>query len=265
MTAIESGRKQRLWALEAQIRSNYEAFVQTGFALKEIRDDELYKEDGFSTWDAYLKDRVGEEFGIEQAQAWNLIRCAQVRTKLPNLQHAVDSREAWSQRELLEFSRLAPRAEGQPGQPYDFDRLKKKDVERVARKVIEHCERQGTPPTAPIVRQFVDAELGIDRAASAKASKQKRREAEDAVERQKAEGSRLDRHINDLIWQLKQYTESLNDVIAEVGDEEWKQWGRDNQVLIKRLIAACSAFIDLLRGKGYEHHPGRLEARETHA
>ena len=45
MPDMTVSRKQRLRTLENQIRSNYEAFVATGFALKEIRDEELYKED----------------------------------------------------------------------------------------------------------------------------------------------------------------------------------------------------------------------------
>jgi hypothetical protein len=55
------------------------------FALKEIRDNELYKEDGFETWYRYLRERIGEVFGIEKSQAHSLIACAQIRTKLPDI------------------------------------------------------------------------------------------------------------------------------------------------------------------------------------
>jgi hypothetical protein len=44
-------KKQRLLTLENQIRGGLEQFVQVGVALKEIRDNWLYKEAGFETWD----------------------------------------------------------------------------------------------------------------------------------------------------------------------------------------------------------------------
>ncbi len=103
-------RKQRLRALESQIRENYEAFVLTGFALMEIRDDELYKEDGFLNWMAYRTTRIGEEFGIDKSHADRLIVCAQVRRKLPSSPPG-GGEEGWSQLELLELARLAPISE----------------------------------------------------------------------------------------------------------------------------------------------------------
>lgn len=248
MADVTTTRKQRLRTLESQIRSNYEAFVQTGFALKEIRDDELYREDGFATWDAYLKERVGDDFGIERTQAFNLIACAQVRAKLPAPSSSMlDEKDGWSQRELLEFARLAPASEDH-GQRRDFDRLSKRDVERVARKVIEHCEEQDTKPTAPIVRKFVDEELGIDRTARAKEAKQRRAEEEQEAARRQDEESLIENRINDLVWHMKQHTDALSEFIAEVGGVEWKQWKRSNQILVKRLTAACDAFTALLKG-----------------
>jgi hypothetical protein len=85
LSELPSDRKQRLRTLENQIRKDDETFVAIGFALKEIRDHELYKEDGFDTWDRYLKERVGHVFGIEETQARKLIACAQIRTKLPEV------------------------------------------------------------------------------------------------------------------------------------------------------------------------------------
>src|SRR6516164_9199212 len=49
-------RKQRLRTLENEIRKGMEEFYYTGMKLKEIRDDELYKEDGFETWERYCKE-----------------------------------------------------------------------------------------------------------------------------------------------------------------------------------------------------------------
>src|SRR5262245_17734653 len=44
-----TARQERLRILEEEIRSGLEEFYRTGMKLKEIRDDELYKEAGFST------------------------------------------------------------------------------------------------------------------------------------------------------------------------------------------------------------------------
>src|SRR6516165_627391 len=85
MAEVAVSRKQRLQALEKQIRENYEAFVKTGFALMEIRDEKLHLEAGFDSWDRYLKERVGNEFGIEMRQAQKFIACAQIRPKLPDI------------------------------------------------------------------------------------------------------------------------------------------------------------------------------------
>jgi hypothetical protein len=60
-------------------------------------------------------------------QVRNLIACAQVRTKLPDASGSVLPEGGWSQRELLEFGRLAPKSE-EHEQRYDFDRLDRRDV-----------------------------------------------------------------------------------------------------------------------------------------
>jgi hypothetical protein len=157
----------RLRALEAEICKNYEAFVAVGFALKEIRDEELYKQDGFETWDAYLNERVGETLGIEKAHAFRLIACAQIRPKLSEVLSPRGEKYDWSQKELLEFGRLAPKMEDRPGQPRDYDALKRQDVQRVANKVIEHCKKERVKHTVAVVRKFVDEDLGVKRGKAA--------------------------------------------------------------------------------------------------
>lgn len=52
---VTVSRKQRLRTLENEIRTEMEEFYHTGQKLKEIRDDELYKEDGFETWEKYCR------------------------------------------------------------------------------------------------------------------------------------------------------------------------------------------------------------------
>lgn len=253
MSEMTVPRKQRLRTLENQIRKNYEAFVQTGFALKEIRDDRLYEEDGFESWQRYLKERVGQDFEIEEAQVRRLIVCAQVRIKLPDLssnlsrlEDKTGSKLEWGPRQVLEFARLAPKDESAHGQPFDLDNLNKRDVERVAKKVIDHCEEEQTKPTSTIVRKFVDEELGIDRAEQAKETK-RQREEDWREKQQRAEEERhprLERYLNDLRRQLHRDVESLR---KEFDEEALKRFSRDNPGLITRVIAACTSLADLLR------------------
>ena len=72
-------RKQRLRTLEKEIRSGMEEFYYTGMKLKEIKDDELYKEDGFETWEAYCRER----WEWSRDYALKLISAAEYRKKLP--------------------------------------------------------------------------------------------------------------------------------------------------------------------------------------
>ena len=57
MGTVTVSRKQRLRTLEKEIRSGMEEFYYVGMKLKEIRDEELYKEDGFETWEKYCRER----------------------------------------------------------------------------------------------------------------------------------------------------------------------------------------------------------------
>jgi hypothetical protein len=124
---VATSRRECLRVLESQIRQDYEAFVATGFDLKEIRDDGLCREGGFESWEQYLKERVGKAFGVEKTQANTLITCAQVRVKLDE-RHAGHDGGSWSQRELLELARLAPRDKSKPGHTHDFDALDRRLV-----------------------------------------------------------------------------------------------------------------------------------------
>jgi hypothetical protein len=236
MPDVVLSRKQRLRTLEDQIRKNYEAFVATGFALKEIRDDDLYTEDGFQTWDQYLRERVGHEFKIEKSQAFDLILCAQVRMKLPTpvLSGTPDNgNPEWSIREVKEFARLAPKKK-QPGQPYDVDRLDKRDVGRVAKKVIDYCKDKAKSITSRIVRKFVDEDLGVNRAGKAKETKKAREESAHPDLRQ---------YLVDFSGQLEVELERFR----EVNEDGWKQLVKRNPGLVRSVATACAELAELFR------------------
>jgi hypothetical protein len=135
-----------------------EQFVETGNALKEIRDDELYREDGFDTWDAYLRDRVGLDFGIEATQVRNLINAATIRPKLPDpkiLQHSGVGGAEWKPKVVKEFERLAP-PDPEHAQRRDLSGLRKQDVQRVAKAAVEIAKELGKPVTGRDGKKFIE-------------------------------------------------------------------------------------------------------------
>jgi hypothetical protein len=228
LNELASDRPQRLRTLENEIRQNYEAFVTTGFALMEIRDDELYKEDGFPTWDRYLKERVGRDFGIEERQVYNLIACAQIRTKIPEVSGSALPEEGWSQKAILEFARLAPKSEAHE-QRRDFDKLDKRDVARVAKKAAEMAEKEGDgKPTASIVRKVVDEELGV------KLGKPKSKPGDEGIE--------LGLYLYSLCGRMSEAREALRDIPADA----WQLLSEDWPQSIQRVLSECEALIKLL-------------------
>ncbi len=69
MTSMNSGQKQ-LAHLESLISSSQERFCEIGRALKEIRDNQLYKLVLFDTFEAYTKAR----WDMSRAHAYRLIK-----------------------------------------------------------------------------------------------------------------------------------------------------------------------------------------------
>ena len=120
--AMAASRKQRLRTLENQIRKNWEGFVLTGVALKEIRDDELFAEAECDSWGQYLSQRVTKVFGIASSQAKELIVCAEIRPKLPEISAAPAAEVGWTAKAVYQFRRLAPQDENH-SQRFDYSRF----------------------------------------------------------------------------------------------------------------------------------------------
>src|SRR5262249_17957176 len=136
-------------------------------------------------------------------------------------------------RATYEFGRLAPQLEGHERRR-DYDRLRKQDVQRVAKKVIAHCEEEEVKPTASIVRRFVDEDLGIDRAAQARETK-RQREEEEAPE--------LGQFLIDLTGRIEAEMEKLQ----AVPEDGWVLLRRERPKVIRRLIAAALGLADFLK------------------
>src|SRR5262245_45129535 len=148
MSDMTTTRKQRLRTLENEIRTGMEEFYYTGMKLKEIRDDELYKEDGFATWEAYCKER----WEWSRQHVHRLITASEYREKLPA---SPNGDKEWSEATVRELTRIED----------------KRDAAKVAAKVVkavEQSEKEAArnPEVKPIkltaatVRKFVDADLG---------------------------------------------------------------------------------------------------------
>jgi hypothetical protein len=231
-----ASRKKRLKELEGKVREGMESYIETGMALREIRDERLYEDVGFSTWKGYLEGRVGSEFGIERAHAQKMIQYAEIRPKLPSLPMVSSSRRSpgeWSQIAVLEFSRLVPDAEKGPGTSKfkkDYAALRKVDARRVAKDAIK---RAGDGPvTQKHVRAAVDADLGVDRAKAAAATKKKRAEKPD-----------LARYIKDNTGVV----EGIAIRLESVDGDAWTQLEESHPGLVESFATACDELAALLR------------------
>jgi len=246
---LQANRRQRLQTLEKSIRGTMEQFVETGNALKEIRDDELYREDGFDSWEAYLKTRVRQDFGIERSTAFGLITAAVIRPKLPDLKTISsdldipeDKKTEWSLSVVKEFARLAPAKQSEVGRPSpDVSQLRKQDVYRVAKAAVEIAKEQGKPVTAAIVREAVNVDLGI--------------KPEKKVPTVKRDSEiELCTYLNQKIGQI----EGIMELLAEVPADGWKFQENNDPVLIERFVSSCdslAAFAHSLRTKAKDSSP----------
>lgn len=227
MGTVTVSRKQRLRTLEKAIRQGMEEFYYTGMKLKEIRDDELYKEDGFATWEAYCRKRW--EWGADYAR--KLIRAADYRDALPSAPKAKSKTDTnsigqWSELSVRELTRIP----------------NKRQAARVAQKIVKEVEKSrkqaaadpGVKPlnlSASTVRKFVDEDLGVDRAAKAKQTKQAEKRPE----------------LRDYLDRKTGTIEGVLEALQQVPKDAWLWLNEDNPQLVKRLITACNSLATFLR------------------
>ena len=82
--------ENRLMQLEAVIESEQRCFYKIGKALKEIRDDRLYRQLLFESFEAYLKDR----WDMSKSHAYRLIEASRVIDNLSPLGEVLPENEA---------------------------------------------------------------------------------------------------------------------------------------------------------------------------
>jgi hypothetical protein len=235
VTEVAVSRKQRLRTLENEIRKAAETIqtngLEIGRYLCEIRDNELWAED-CSSWNEYLKDRAGGLVGKSFAQAASLIRAAEVSKRIPE-KISPDVKTNLGPSHLTELGRLAPtagRTEG-PGAEKDYSKLRTQDVTRVLKAATQLAG--GEAPSVRDIRKAVDADLGIDRAAKAKETKEKREEETPS--------------LRDYLVGMTGRLEAERKQVGSVPEEVWKLLVEEHPGTIKRLIAACESMAGLLR------------------
>jgi len=90
----------RLLDLERIIESGQSGFYQTGKSLREVRDERLYRELLFDSFNAYLKNR----WDMGRAQAYRLIEASRVIDNLSPIGDTLPENEA----QLRPLTSLAP-------------------------------------------------------------------------------------------------------------------------------------------------------------
>ncbi len=229
-TAISTAsRKQRLRTLENSIRKAAEQIQKNGLEigryLCEIRDDELWAE-GYPSWNQYLKAKGKELVGKSFSQSANLIKAAEIHKRLP--QQVLTSGLELPASSLSEIGRLAPHS-GKEGAEKDYSKLRKQDVSRVLNKAKEHAGDSKVPSVRDI-RKAVDEDLGIDRAAKAKETRE-----------QADEKPKLEDYLESRIGIIEGVTANL----ADVPPDTWKLLEESGSQLATRLATACGELAEL--------------------
>ena len=91
----------RLTQLEEIIATNQHHFHQTGKALKQIRDDRLFRDLLFDSFEGYVKDR----WDMARSQAYRLIKAANVIDNLSPIGDGILPENEYQARVLARFSK----------------------------------------------------------------------------------------------------------------------------------------------------------------
>jgi protein gp37 len=184
ITSMQSSSMQKtnlaqLHTLETEIESHLaksvEEFCLVGIKLKRIRDDLLYREAGFDTFEKYCNQR----FELSKQRVYQLITAAEYRQHLPE---STIGRLRWNEREIRELTRIPD----------------KQDAARVAKKILDQVENDpGQKLTSAYVRKVVDHELGTGPDPTKAESSQPQAKEEKRLSLQAAK-DKLQRMVSDL-------------------------------------------------------------------
>jgi len=82
---LNAEERRSLKSLEKVIESGVESFVATGSALKQIRDERLYRE-SYKTFESYVKDK----WDFERRHAYRLIDASDIKADLCPIGHKIE-------------------------------------------------------------------------------------------------------------------------------------------------------------------------------
>jgi hypothetical protein len=201
MNELEKSRKDRLRACERALAEHMEEFVKVGLALREIRDDKLYREDGYETFEDYCK----QKWELSYAYAYKVIEAADLRLKLSDTLTTCQGEVTESQ--MRQLGRLGS------------DSKAKAVAQRVVKEVKEKKARGEKVKLGSVVRKHVDKALGVER------GPKKQEELPDFAE-----------VVGKWLGQIQGFA----DVIEKLADDTLRRFGADQPKLTKDFAAAVA-------------------------
>jgi len=144
---------ERLIQLEALIAGNQEGFYKIGQALKEIRDNRLYRQALFDTFEAYARAR----WDMGKSHAYRLIKSYEVIYNLSPIGDKVPANES-QVRPLTQLDALEQRS--------IWKAIINSGMELTARNIKKFIDAQKTPPEA---RQGLTEQISTEYMATVKA------------------------------------------------------------------------------------------------
>ena len=196
---------------------HFEAFYKQGVILERIKNDQEYRDAGFTSFNDYMNERM--PLGIKKSQAWDLVRSANLRPLLPTFESDMsDSGKApvWSPRSI---------------RPLTHKDFTPADVKRLGKKIATQVKK-GEPLTEKLVKLICDEDRGVEKA------KFKKKSAEIAAAKTAAQT------IDGMTIEVNLWLKSLGMVPGEF----WEEAEDDEPGCVKELISALSEFADFLRG-----------------
>jgi polyhydroxyalkanoate synthesis regulator phasin len=141
--------RSNLRKLESTIEKGIETFIEVGSALKQIRDQKLYRE-GFKSFDSYVQ----EKWMLSRRYAYQLIESAEVAQ---NVHHGAQNPVAIpNERTARELGKLPPEE-----QPKVWDEVVSSTPNPTHKDVEAHVQRKlsETDPE-PEAKSFIDEVMG---------------------------------------------------------------------------------------------------------
>ena len=125
--------------IRERILEGAEAFYYVGMKLKEIKDEEYWKDEGFPSWNQYL---LSERLEMTKSVALQYLKSATYRHSIGIRSENSGPPKSWTHGAFTEITRL-----------------KIEDAPRVAKKIESQAEKKGVKLTGAFVREIVDKEL----------------------------------------------------------------------------------------------------------